>query len=571
MPRLASPTDRLQNHYEVVVIGSGYGGGIAASRLARAGRQVCLLERGKEFQAGQYPRSKLEMLAELQADFPLGALGHFGPETGLYDFRVNPDINVFLGCGLGGTSLINSGVMVPADRRVFDDPRWPEPLRDPAALAPYVQRAEAMLRPVPYPSDYPPLAKLAALARATEPLGAEVQRPPIHTNFTRHPDGRNHVGVAQAPCVNCGDCETGCNYDAKNNVLMTYLPDARRHGAEIFTEIAVRSLARSGDRWHLHCRRLDAAAEERVLTLSADTVVLAAGTLGSTEILLRARDGGLALPDGLGHGFSGNGDQLGLIYNGEQPVNAVGVGPRALDPNNPAGPAIAGMVDFRDGQDLEDGLVLQVGGLPGALAPLLPGVFAAAAKLTGVGGGGGFRGRARRKLRAWQSLLAGSRGAYLGAVQRTQICLVVTHDDGAGRMVLEKDRLRIHWPDVGRQAGFQRASDLLERAAAGTGGVYVPNLGWNELTHYNLLTGHPLGGCAMGSDGQSAVVDDRCQVFTGQPGGARHPGLYVMDAAVVPRSLGANPALTICALAERAVDALAKDRGWQLDTDLSSS
>src|SRR6476661_7945493 len=112
MPRLSSPISGLESHYEVVVIGSGYGGAIAASRLARAGRQVCLLERGKELQPGEYPDTFPEACDEIQIDSPLG---HVGSPTGLYDMRVNEDLNVILGCGLGGTSLVNANVSLRAD------------------------------------------------------------------------------------------------------------------------------------------------------------------------------------------------------------------------------------------------------------------------------------------------------------------------------------------------------------------------------------------------------------------------------------------------------------------------
>ncbi|MGH2394680.1 MAG: NAD(P)-binding protein, partial [Candidatus Limnocylindria bacterium] len=107
MTRLSSPVEDLQHHYEVVVIGSGYGGAIAASRLARAGRQVCLLERGKELHPGEYPDTGPEVLEEMQIDFPDH---HVGSRTALYDMRVNDDLNIFLGCGLGGTSLVNANV-----------------------------------------------------------------------------------------------------------------------------------------------------------------------------------------------------------------------------------------------------------------------------------------------------------------------------------------------------------------------------------------------------------------------------------------------------------------------------
>src|SRR5262245_42018795 len=126
MNRLSSPIEGIKDHYTVVVVGSGYGGAITASRLARAGQQVCVLERGKEFQPGEYPDTELEIVGEAQTDTPEF---HIGPRSGLYDFRINKDINVFLGCGLGGTSLVNANVSLPPERRVLEDERWPEGLR----------------------------------------------------------------------------------------------------------------------------------------------------------------------------------------------------------------------------------------------------------------------------------------------------------------------------------------------------------------------------------------------------------------------------------------------------------
>ena len=126
MNRLSSPIERMKSHYAAIVIGSGYGGAIAASRLARAGQSVCVLERGKEFQPGEYPDTQEEALGEMQVHTPQG---HLGSRTGLYDFHFGDDINVFVGCGLGGTSLVNANVSLRAEPRVFDDPCWPQALR----------------------------------------------------------------------------------------------------------------------------------------------------------------------------------------------------------------------------------------------------------------------------------------------------------------------------------------------------------------------------------------------------------------------------------------------------------
>ena len=101
MPRISLPVEQMKSRYSVIVIGSGYGGAIAASRMARAGRQVCVLERGREIQPGEYPNTPEKAAMEFQTDLP-GQ--HLGSPTGMFDIRVNPDINVVLGCGLGAFS-----------------------------------------------------------------------------------------------------------------------------------------------------------------------------------------------------------------------------------------------------------------------------------------------------------------------------------------------------------------------------------------------------------------------------------------------------------------------------------
>ena len=168
MVRLSSPITDIRDHYQVVVVGSGYGGAIAASRLARAGQQVCVLERGKEFQPGEYPNSLTSAMAEMQTDSPLGRIGS---STGLYDFRINDDINVFMGCGLGGTSLVNANVALRPEPRVFEDPRWPAPIRSNlSSVEDGFQRAEEMLKPVPYPDSFPTLHKLQAQEKSAAHL-----------------------------------------------------------------------------------------------------------------------------------------------------------------------------------------------------------------------------------------------------------------------------------------------------------------------------------------------------------------------------------------------------------------
>jgi cholesterol oxidase len=598
--RLSTPVEVLQDHYEVVVVGSGYGGGIAASRLARAGREICLLERGKEFQPGEYPNSALSGAREMQFDLPRW---HIGSRTGLYDFRVNNDISVVLGCGLGGTSLINANISLPAEPRVFDDRRWPEDLRGkPEVLAPFYALANEMLRPSPYPEDYPTLPKLEALELSANHLQQQqnLYRPPLNVNFQEFENGTNHVGVSQQPCKLCGDCVSGCNYSAKNTTLMNYLPDAHNHGAKIFTQVSVRYLERKEERWLVHCELLGMGrngTKRAEIVISADLVILAAGTLGSTEILLRSARRGLSLSGALGSNFTGNGDFLAFGYNNDVPVNGVGFGhlpfQRMVEKCGPVGPCIAGIVDMRHQPELDTGLVIQEGTIPGALSIGLPLVFAAVAAVSGKGserrtpkrktskhelseeatetsrtqsssGADLIKNKKREIKREFKSLL---RGAYHGAIRHTQTYLVMSHDDSAGRMYLDPDtdRLRIDWKGVGSQPAFERINGLLEKATEATAGTYVKNPAGTDVFGRKIVTVHPLGGCAMADDAERGVVNHKGQVFAGLSGDAAHPNLYVCDGSVIPRSLGVNPLLTISALAERSIALLAKERGWTLD------
>src|SRR5512147_114453 len=198
--RLASSITEIKPHYTVVVIGSGYGGGIAASRLARAGQQVCVLERGKEFLPGEFPDTELEALPEIQVNLPDQTLG---VRTGLYDIHVSDDMNVLVGCGLGGTSLINANVASRPEPRVFDDPRWPQAFRADVTtlLKAGFDRAEIMLGSKPYPDRIPITPKMRAHDRSGAALNGPTYRLPINVTFE---DGVNNVGVKQSACKLCG-------------------------------------------------------------------------------------------------------------------------------------------------------------------------------------------------------------------------------------------------------------------------------------------------------------------------------------------------------------------------------
>ncbi len=571
MKRISSQITTIKNSYNVVIIGSGYGGGVTASRMARAGQQVCVLERGKEFLPGEFPDTPTEAASEFQVN---GNGFQLGDETSLFDFHVNDEINVLIGCGLGGTSLINANVSLEADPRIFQEPIWPKAFVADldTKLKEGFKRAENMLKPTPYPEgteNFPILKKTEAMRKSGKFVSEDAQLLPINVNFKRYKSGLNHVGVPQDPCILCGDCVSGCNHTAKNTIQMTYLPDAKNHGAEIFTKTKVSHVSQKDGKWIVHYS-VEGNSSDKFNSPSqfviADVVILAAGSLGSTEILLRSREKGLSVSNKLGKNFSGNGDALSFSYNTDHEINAVGKGTGQVDPNNPPGPCITSIIDTRaTSNDFRKGMSIEEGVLPGAVAPLLPNLLSGIATLTGTDAG--LADEFNEKKRIADSFF---RGAYNGAMRNTMTSLVMAHDSASGEMTLINDKLRISWPGLGNETVFSNVKKKMTRITEALGGTYVPNPISNKYTANSQITVHPLGGCNMGEDASSGVVNHKGQVFSSDQGIDVYRDLYIADGSIIPMSLGTNPLLTITAISERNAKLMAKDHGWKYSIKLPS-
>jgi cholesterol oxidase len=138
----------------------------------------------------------------------------------------------------------------------------------------------------------------------------------------------------------------------------------------------------------------------------------------------------------------------------------------------------------------------------------------------------------------------------------------MAHDNAAGRLYLDDDRLRISWPDLSTQPIFPKIASELKEATKALGGIYVKNPVSNQFMGQDLITVHPLGGCVMADHAGAGVVNHMGQVFSGSSGAEVYENLYVNDGAVIPRSVGINPLLTISAIAERCCQLLADKRQW---------
>ena len=160
----------------------------------------------------------------------------------LYEFIVTDELTVVQGCGLGGGSLINANVGLDVEPEVFQDPLWPKEIREDLDQLTRIdrQRFIDMIKPSPYPDNYPPLHKMERMKDSLseydiEDLDRVFYKTPLYVTFQDTPS--NHAGVPQPKCTGCGNCLGGCNVGAKNTLNMNYLPDAKAHGAEMFAEV----------------------------------------------------------------------------------------------------------------------------------------------------------------------------------------------------------------------------------------------------------------------------------------------------------------------------------------------
>ncbi|HUO44220.1 MAG TPA: alpha/beta fold hydrolase [Burkholderiales bacterium] len=606
--------DDFSEKCDVLIVGSGYGGSIAAMRLAKEGRKVWVFERGNEYMPGDFPESLGDLPGHVRLlhpghDVPIGYAG------ALFDFRIGDTINFLVGNGLGGTSLINANVALEPDPDIFKDPRWPEKVRkQKERLLQCCQEVRKLLGVNDAKTEKYP--KYAALKKVAKSLGKEGECCPAPLTVTQT-TGPNAVGITQSACIGCANCVTGCNTGAKNTLAMNALPLAKSRGAELYTGVSVLSVEpvdcenNDGSQgWRVRFRVTEACKgvfQQDVFTLHARVVILAAGTLGSTEILLRSQargaelGGGVRFSDQLGERLSGNGDTLAFGYAQKEEVNAVAHAEfdKVTEPrsNRGIGPTITGY--FKKTPDNADPaaqrhrqVTVEDSAVPEALAQIFGEIITTAALP---------RRYVKDGLPAWfdGKPTADPLAVHPGALRHSQMLLIMGDDEAQWKVKLghtenvatgDHDQATLHILPGASAAtrdeksvfsDVDRMLETAEREKGFDGGHYLPNPLWkfmpdklSALTNVpppqgQLLSVHPLGGCVMGENPNTGVVDGHGRVFNGNAAKLDfsqatttfkvlakdiaeklvYKGLYVMDGAVIPRALGVNPLLTISALA----------------------
>jgi cholesterol oxidase len=541
-------------HFDAVVVGSGFGGSVTAYRLAEAGKNVCLLERGKPYPPGSFPRS------------PLGFSKNFwDPSDGRYGmFNVwrFGGIDALISSGLGGGSLIYANVMIRKDEHWFvhdEGESWPVSRAD---LEPHYDRCEKMLAVQKYPLDAEPYAstpKTLALRGAAEHRGYDWFLPDLAVTFANegqapvpgepireeHP---NLHGRTRYTCRLVGECDVGCNYGSKNSLDYTYLSAAARHGTELRALCEVKAFRpRDGGGFeidyveHKPEKGPNAASPA---TITADTLVLSAGTLGSTFLLLKNREAFPGLSPALGTHFCGNGDLLTF---------ALRCGER-IDPD--FGPVITSAIRFGDAADGDGsqgrGFYIEDAGYPSFVNWMLQAADEPRALWL-------WRKIALRLLLKWirrrpEPDISDAVSSFFGDSGLSANLLPLLgmgRDVPDGRMHLRDGLLEVDWSkDGASKAYFEKLRDAMRSLSDELDGEFHDNpLWWLS----KVITVHALGGCPMGSDANKGVVDSWGRVFG-------VPGLHIADGSVMPGPVGPNPSLTIAALADRFADGIIEGR-----------
>ncbi len=525
----------MKPDYDVLVIGSGFGGSVSALRLTEKGYRVGVLEAGRRFADADFAKTSWDLRKFLWA-----------PQLGMYGIQrihLLRNVMILAGAGVGGGSLNYANTLYVPPAPFFNDPQWKDITDWRAELMPHYEQAQRMLGVVKNPTftDADRIVKEVADDMGcgdtfvATPVGVFFGLDGEKTPGKTVPDPFfGGAGPARTGCLECGECMTGCRHGAKNTLVKNYLGLAESAGARVHPMTTVTGFEQRGDGlWEVTTVKTGSKLRRDRKTFTATHLILAAGTYNTQKLLFKMRDTGK---------LRKLSDRLGVLTrtNSESIVGAQTLTvPPDLDLTH--GVAITSSVHPTEDTHVEPVRYGKGSNAMGLLQTLMT---------DGTGPGGTdvprwrqFLDQGRERPALLIRLLNPARWS-----ERTVIALVMQHLDNSittftkrgpgGRRVLTSKQGHGEpnptWIPVGNE--FTRR--MAEKVGGIAGGT------WGEL--FNIpLTAHFLGGAAIGADAEHGVIDPYQRVYN-------YPTLYVADGAAISANLGVNPSLSITAQAERA-------------------
>ena len=525
----------MQPDYDVLIIGSGFGGSVTALRLTEKGYRVGVLEAGRRFADEEFAKTSWNLRKFL-----------WMPKLGMYGIQrihLLRNVMILAGAGVGGGSLNYANTLYVPPDPFFNDPQWKNITDWRAELMPHYDQAQRMLGVVENPT-FTDADKVMKEVADDMGVGDTFVATPVGVFFGR--DGKKTpgktvpdpyfggAGPARTGCIECGSCMTGCRYGAKNTLVKNYLGLAESAGAQVHPMTTVTSFKQRSDGvWEVKTAHTGQLLRRKRRTFTATHVVLAAGTFGTQKLLFKMRDGG-NLPK--------LSDKLGVLTrtNSESIVGA-------------------GRLQVRDDLDLTHGVAITSSIHPTSDTHIEPVRYGKGSNAMGLlqtlmTDGAGPQGT---DVPRWRQLLdqaVEDPKKMLRMLnprhwsERTVIALVMQHLDNSITTYTKRTRIGVRrmvskqghgepnptWIPVGNEV-TRRLAEKIDGVAGGT---------WGEL--FNIpLTAHFLGGAAIGDSPEHGVIDPYHRVYG-------YPTLSVMDGAAISANLGVNPSLSITAQAERA-------------------
>ena len=513
----------MAHEFDVVVIGSGFGGSVAALRLREKGYTVAVLEAGRRFEDRDFPKTSWRLRKFL-----------FAPALGLYGIqRIHalPDVLILCGAGVGGGSLVYANTLYQPGDKYFDDPQWKSITDWKSELTPFYELARRMLgveiNPYFSPSDQ-------AMKDVADQMGVghTFTLAPLGIHFGKgegieSPDPYfGGVGPARTGCTNCGSCMTGCRHNAKNTLPKNYLGLAEKAGAEVFPLTTATKLEQRGDgSWKITTKKTDDVFGSRGKTFIARDVVMAAGTYNTQKLMHTFKATTLPkISDFLGNLSRTNSEALtGAIM----PTTKIDFS---------RGAAITSSFYPSPDTHVEPVRYGKGSNSMGLLQTLLT---------------DGWTSKERRRHWVKQFVAQPSLFAKILNVhkwsERTVITLVMQNVDSSIKVFMKRgifgNKLTsINDSEHPNATYIPAANETIKKVAENYGGIAAGTVG--DLIGAPF-TAHFVGGCVIGTDENSGVIDPYHRVYN-------YPTLHVVDGSTITANLGVNPSLTITAQAERA-------------------